>query len=565
MRILSVIFLLFALGFSMPLQAQHRTKGSVEQILQNRGEVYFSFTLPENVNPEKLLAAIGKSISIDHIENSTVYAYANHQGWLRFLDYHLQYHVLEAPSTLLPVGQINGTGLKNSGSWDFYPSYQEYISMMQDFQKNYPQLCELVQIGKSTAGRELLFIHFKPADSLVAKPQVMYTATMHGDETLPFVLMLHLIDYLLKNDQHNQQVSLMLDSLDIWINPLANPDGTYASGDASVSGARRFNANAIDLNRNFPDPDQGDHPDGNAWQVETKAFMDFAARHHFVLSANMHTGSEVANYPWDTWSRRHADDAWWQKVCRQFADTVHYYASDTNYFTDLNNGITDGYDWYHVAGGRQDYMNYFEHCREFTLEMSKVKMPAANTLPDFWEWNYRALLDYLQQALTGIHGQVFDSVSRQPIAAKIFVLDHDTDHSEVYSRLPHGDFYRFLSPGKYNLLVSCENYQPKQLKQVEVKAGEKTVLKIGLVPVKTDVGIQQNQLLKVYPNPTDNFIHIQMEGQVQHWQIVNAMGQVLLQGEKLPHKLNVHHWSSGSYFLRVSGKAIGVSRSFVVR
>ena len=62
----------------------------------------------------------------------------------------------------------------------------------------------------------------------------------------------------------------------------------------------------------------------------------------------MHGGVEVANYPWDTYGRRHADDNWWIYVCRDYADTVQA-NSPTGFFNDFNNGITNGSDWFFVV------------------------------------------------------------------------------------------------------------------------------------------------------------------------------------------------------------------------
>ncbi len=86
--------------------------------------------------------------------------------------------------------------------------------------------------------------------------------------------------------------------------------------------------------------------------------MNFASFHDFVMSTNLHGGAEVCNYPWDTWVKRHPDDDWWQFVCREYADTVHVYAP-SGYLDGFDNGITNGYDWYSISGGRQDYMNFF--------------------------------------------------------------------------------------------------------------------------------------------------------------------------------------------------------------
>ena len=115
---------------------------------------------------------------------------------------------------------------------------------------------------------------------------------MHGDETGGYILMLHLADYLLKNYLTSSRVKTLLDNLEIWINPLANPDGTYRN-DNTINSPTRYNANGFDLNRNFPDP-----LNPNTFkQKETLDMIKFLRKHRFVLSANFHSGAEVVNYP----------------------------------------------------------------------------------------------------------------------------------------------------------------------------------------------------------------------------------------------------------------------------
>lgn len=60
----------------------------------------------------------------------------------------------------------------------------------------------------------------------------------------------------------------------------------------------RENANGIDLNRNFPDQ-FGVTKDNEIQQPETSAVMKWILSEPFVLSANLHGGSLVANYPYD--------------------------------------------------------------------------------------------------------------------------------------------------------------------------------------------------------------------------------------------------------------------------
>jgi hypothetical protein len=236
--------------------------------------------------------------------------------------------------------------------------------------------------------------------------------------------------------------------MEIWINPLANPDGAYFLSDLSVNGATRLNANSIDLNRDFPNPDDPDW-EGRTRQPETRAMMDLMADLRPALAANFHGGAEVVNYPWDTWERLHADNDWYWNISRSYADTVHLYATP-GYMNDLDNGITNGYMWYTVYGGRQDYTNYFLHGREVTIELSTDKMPPDSSLEDYWNFNRNGLLHFITRALSGITGDVTDSVTGMPVEAFISIENHDADNSEVISSSESG-FYRLIGSGYFAL------------------------------------------------------------------------------------------------------------------
>ncbi|MBM3436185.1 MAG: hypothetical protein FJY07_08245, partial [Bacteroidetes bacterium] len=340
-----------------------------------RGEVYFRFENSVKIN----LNEIPKIISVDHATTDQwIYAYASKKEFDRFLGYNLGFEILQHPGTLINPRMAGEIEVKNLQDWDFYPTYEAYLDMMYQLESLHPQLCDVFSIGQTAEGRELLMAKISKNVSIPeTEPRFLYTSTMHGDETTGYVLMLRLIDYLLNNYLINEKVTQILDHTEVWINPLANPDGTYAGGNQTVFNATRYNGNNVDLNRNFPDPEDGEHPDGNAWQPETIEFMELADSVDFVMSANFHGGFEVFNYPWDTWPQLHADDDWWQYVGREWADTVHTY-SPTGYFDEMDNGITNGYAWYTLAGGRQDFMNYFHQCREVTVELSFVKILPEN-------------------------------------------------------------------------------------------------------------------------------------------------------------------------------------------
>ena len=442
--------------------------------LGSHGEYYFRFHLADRSRLEQLT----REISIDNFRNDTVFAYGVESQVEQLRQQGFQPEVLLHPGKRIIASMSDA---KAAMEWDSYPTYEAYVEMMNGFASDYPELCQIVDAGYSVRGRSILFA--KISDNVEieeTEPEFMYTATMHGNETIGYILMLRLIDYLLTNYGSDAQVTRLVDSVEIWINPLANPDGAYRDGNASVLNATRNNTNQVDLNRNFPDPDPqyGDHPDGKAWQPETIAMMSLAEEHNFVASVNFHDGVEVVNYPWDTWSWLHPDNDWFWKISRAYADMVHQYC-DYGYMNYKENGITNGYAWYPVKGSRQDYMTYFRHGREVTIELSDIKGAYSSfdpaDLPTFWEWNYRSMLNQIGIVLHGIRGMVTD-VRGLPLEAKVTLLDHDFDHSEVFSDPDHGDYYRLVAPGTYDVKMESEGYIPVVFRNIVVKEDCATML-----------------------------------------------------------------------------------------
>lgn len=443
---------------------------NIDKIFFKKNEVYFSF----NYEKKSQLDRLSKIISLDHkIEKTTAYAYANKKQFENFLKENIEFKLINNQVSFDNISKNN---------WDYYPTYNQYVDMMYAFADSFPNICKVHSLGTLNSGREILIVNI--SDNVGQKenePSFLYTSSMHGDELTGYVLMLRFIDDILNNYNTNSRITYLVNEIDIWINPLANPDGAYAGGNSNVWGATRSNANFIDLNRNFPDPQDGPHPDGNPWQEETLIFMGLSDTINFNLSSNLHTGAVVANYPWDTWSQLTADDSWWQHVCNEYADTCQFYGTG-NYFTNYNDGIINGYDWYEVDGGRQDYMNYYKHCREFTLELSNDKTPNPQELPSFWNATHPSFYNYMEQSLYGLRGIITDSVTGLPIKARVEIANHDVDSSHVYSSLPIGNYHRYIYQGNYSFTFSKSGYHSKTI-NASILNNNTTYLNVQLVPI----------------------------------------------------------------------------------
>ena len=292
--------------------------------------------------------------------------------------------------------------VEEMADWDRYPTYETYVAMMQGWAEQYPTLCKLDTIGESIQGRLILCMVIRGENAYQKNlhPEFFYSSTMHGDEVTGYVMMLRLIDTLLSGYGSNQQYTDLINTVDIYINPLSNPDGTYRGGNSTVRNAVRYNANNVDLNRNFPDPFGSDPLEPQ--QKENTVMIEYLSNHNFRLSANLHGGSEVMNYPWDSFTSYespHPDRDWWIEVSKRFVDTCRLYS--TSCFRDVNSeGYIEGGDWYVIPNGRQDYVNYYHNCREMTMEISTAKTISSDKLPSYWRFLQHSLVNYIGELFT---------------------------------------------------------------------------------------------------------------------------------------------------------------------
>jgi hypothetical protein len=184
------------------------------------------------------------------------------------------------------------------------------------------------------------------------------------------------------------------------------------------------------------------------------------------------------------------------------------------------NGITNGYAWYSIAGGRQDYVNYFLNGREVTLELSRDKIPQADTLSWLWEYNRRSLFNYMEQTLFGITGTVTDRMTSKPIRSKIEIPGHDSLNSYVWSDSISGKFSRMIKEGLYDLRISASGYKDTLITSVSVTDYNTTFLNISLAPAYSDVNGNKGTEIRI-TNPFAGDLKIFITAAVQENIIVD--------------------------------------------
>jgi hypothetical protein len=338
---------------------------------------------------------------------------------------------------------------------DEYYTIDQYNQFMVNTAAQFPNICTLTQIGSTVQGRPLYFLKITDNPSIEeAEPEFKYISSIHGDEVVGYDLCIRLIQLLTSEYGSTPRITNLVNSTEIWICPMINPDG-FVLG-------QRFNANGIDLNRNYPMPFGGDqHPDGNAWAVENTSVIDFCNAHNFVLSANFHGGALVANYPWDyTYTLAPDNDLLIQAALTYSSNNQPMYNS-----SEFDQGITNGAAWYVITGSMQDW-NYGEtDCMEITMEIGTIKWPPASQLPTYWSQNQESMLAYMEFVHRGIHGLVTSS-GGAPLNATITVQGNA---KQMHTDPQVGDYYRLLLPGTYTVTASASGYLP-QTEQITVPA-----------------------------------------------------------------------------------------------
>lgn len=349
-----------------------------------------------------------------------------------------------------------------------YHNTEEMEQYLKDINRTYPHITHLHSIGQSVEGRELwvLILGQHPREHRTGIPELKYVGNIHGNEVVGRVLLLHLVNYLTSHYPSDPLVSSLLNSSRVHILPSMNPDGFESSKADCIYTVGRYNKNGVDLNRNFPDAFEASNEQKR--ESEVRAVMEWLKSETFVLSANLHGGAVVASYPYDN-SNGGSEYQGYRSVTPDDDVFVHLAKTYSYKHTEMHRGdscsdmqsfsggITNGYQWYPLQGGMQDYNYVWAQCLELTLEISCCKFPPETQLPALWEANRGALLAFMQQVHLGVKGVVMDSSGKLLSHAVVEVLGRKNMCS--FQSDVNGEYFRLLLPGTYKLTVTMQGYK----------------------------------------------------------------------------------------------------------
>jgi carboxypeptidase T len=146
------------------------------------------------------------------------------------------------------------------GADSAYHNYSEMVSRITSVANAHPSIVQKFAIGTSQEGRTLHAL--KISDNVAtdeAEPEVMFTANQHAREHLTVEMALYLLTELTSKYGSDSRIANLVNTREIWIFPMVNPDGVeydIATGSYRMWRKNRqpnagSSAVGTDLNRNW--------------------------------------------------------------------------------------------------------------------------------------------------------------------------------------------------------------------------------------------------------------------------------------------------------------------------
>ncbi|MEO1170677.1 MAG: M14 family zinc carboxypeptidase [Myxococcota bacterium] len=210
-------------------------------------------------------------------------------------------------------------------------------SSLRGLEQAFPELCETVSIGQTSHGREIWALRIsQDLGGPLKKPVMLIDGAQHGVELWATEYVLDVARFVLES-RADPRVTAWINNLDIWLIPLANPDGRDAFMEVShLAGRKNFRdvngdgvaepREGVDINRNFPFAwgrfgERGSRtiPHHNRYrgeaaasEAESQALMKLARDIHPSAVLSVHTKGTVLLPPYATRGVKQTrlDEAW---------------------------------------------------------------------------------------------------------------------------------------------------------------------------------------------------------------------------------------------------------------
>jgi carboxypeptidase A2 len=239
-------------------------------------------------------------------------------------------------------------GLYGDSRGDFFDSlrtYEQHAQFMDDLAAAYPELAERVSLGMSVQFRPMWALRITGPNAR-RKPAVLYHGAEHGNEQAPSSVVAYVAEHLLTNYGSDPEVTALVDNVEWYLMPIMNPDGYVIYS--------RYNANGVDLNRNWDGPGSGLDPSGGPYpfsEPETAALRDFLLDNSQVrVHVDIHGYVPYIMWPWAHTAEHCPDHASFLEIGTEMRERVAASGGGTYEIGTIYDLI-----WYPISGCSTNY------------------------------------------------------------------------------------------------------------------------------------------------------------------------------------------------------------------
>jgi carboxypeptidase T len=191
------------------------------------------------------------------------------------------------------------------GWFDEYRDFTEVTARMRSLAELAPDRVSMHEVGRSIEGRAIWALAIGHGDT-----KMLVNGTQHAREWISTMVTTCVADRLVREYDTNPAVRRFVDTTQLWIVPIVNPDGyQHAWSSNRYWRKNRRGTHGVDLNRNWGVAWGGAGSSGSERsevyrgtsafsEPETRALRDLALREHFNLHVDFHSYSQLVMYPW---------------------------------------------------------------------------------------------------------------------------------------------------------------------------------------------------------------------------------------------------------------------------
>ena len=203
-----------------------------------------------------------------------------------------------------------------------YHRYQDLVARMEGWVRRRPDLVRLVEVGTGAEelpdGRRRRILAARLGLSKVPRPRLLLFGCVHARELATGEVPLWIGERLLEGAGRDPEITALLETREIWLLPVLNPDGREYVFDVDPwwrknRSVQRRGRIGVDLNRNFgfqwgpnrPNGGSSGNPGSGIYrgprpfsEPETRALRDLVRDHAFAVSLSLHSYGEMVLTPY---------------------------------------------------------------------------------------------------------------------------------------------------------------------------------------------------------------------------------------------------------------------------